>query len=100
MESSAAHRGRHWGMLVVSVETTTRQPFFLDAGAKYGDILFFSKPSGNSACPEMRIETLSWQWRFLLMIAIVREPNSKIGKVRLRFRSSPIKLGDRARPLV
>jgi hypothetical protein len=65
MESSAAHRGRHWGMLVVSVETTTRQPFFLDAGAKYGDILFFSKPSGNSACPEMRIETLSWQWRFL-----------------------------------
>jgi hypothetical protein len=27
--------------------------------------------------PETRIETLSWQWRFLLMIAIERELNSK-----------------------
>jgi len=33
-----------WGMPIVSVDVM-RQAFFRDAGAKYGDILYFSKPS-------------------------------------------------------
>ena len=33
-----------WGMPIVSMETM-RQAFFRDAGAQYGDILFWSKPS-------------------------------------------------------
>lgn len=33
-----------WGMPIVSVDVM-RQAFFRDAGAKYGDIIYFSKPS-------------------------------------------------------
>src|SRR5271163_3346474 len=33
-----------WGMPIVSVDAM-RQAFFRDAGAKYGDIIYFSKPS-------------------------------------------------------
>jgi hypothetical protein len=39
-----------WGMPIVSVDAM-RQAFFRDAGAKYGDILYFSKPAN---------------WRFLV----------------------------------
>jgi hypothetical protein len=27
--------------------------------------------------PETRVETLSWYWRFLLMIIVVRQPSSR-----------------------
>jgi hypothetical protein len=33
-----------WGMPIVSVDVM-RQAFFRDAGAKYGDIIYFSKPA-------------------------------------------------------
>jgi hypothetical protein len=33
-----------WGMPIVSVDAM-RQAFFRDAGAKYGDIVYFSQPS-------------------------------------------------------